>query len=227
MTSLESKQIRSAVVRNSEPVDAPLEVQRQEWEAAVEAVNQTLKVTITPVDLNGVPGEWVTNEQTTEEGVILHLHGGGLALATLVKLRDEGIVLPAAAFFMSAWVDLAHAGPSMQTHAQLDPLTTYEGLHQAAQYYLGQLEPVHPLASPLYADLHGLPPLLIQVGEHEILLSDSLRLAEKAEAAGVKVQLEVWDEMWHVWHGWADLPEAQEAMVHIAQFIQQQLKASG
>jgi acetyl esterase/lipase len=149
--------------------------------------------------------------------------GGGLVLAALVKLRDDGLPLPAAAFLMSAWVDLALAGSTMQTHAHLDPLTSYTDLYKAARLYLAQVDPKAPLASPLYADLHDLPPLLIQVGGHEVLLSDSLRLAEKAQAAGVEVQLEVWEEMWHVWHGWPTLPEAQEAINHIAKFVHQRL----
>jgi epsilon-lactone hydrolase len=112
--------------------------------------------------------------------------------------------------------------PSMHTHAHLDPLTSYEDLYQAAQLYLGQGDPKDPVASPLYADLHDLPPLLIHAGEHEVLLSDSLRLAEKVQAAGVEVQLEVWEEMWHVWG--SDLPEAMEAIGRIGAFVRQKLQ---
>src|SRR5262249_55503367 len=95
-------------------------------------------------------------------------------------------------------------------------------LMAAASAYLGAGDPRTPLASPLYADLHGLPPLLIQVGGDELLLSDATRLAERAKAAGVAVTLEVWDAMWHVWQAWAGvLPEGQQAIERIGIFIRQ------
>jgi acetyl esterase/lipase len=150
--------------------------------------------------------------------------GGGLALSTLLWLRERDVALPGATVLISPWLDLALTGPSLHTRAEVDPLCSIEGLRLAASYYLGSTDAKTPLASPLYGDLHGLPPLLIQVGDHEILLSDSTRLAEKAKAAGVDVSLEIWNEMWHVWHGWAaTLPEAQQAIERIGAFIQQQL----
>jgi acetyl esterase/lipase len=150
--------------------------------------------------------------------------GGGLALAALLWLRDREVVLPGAVVLISPWLDLALTGPSLYTRAEVDPLCSIEGLQIAASYYLGNADSKTPMASPLYGDLHGLPPLLIQVGDHEILLSDSTRLAEKAKAAGVDVRLEIWNAMWHVWHGWAaTLPEAQQAIERIGAFIQQQL----
>jgi acetyl esterase/lipase len=90
--------------------------------------------------------------------------------------------------------------------------------------YLGDLAPDDPRASPLYADLHQLPALLIHAGDHEVLRSDATRLAEQAQAAGVMVQLEIWDSMWHVWHAWADeLPEARAAIAQIGAFVRQHL----
>jgi acetyl esterase/lipase len=90
--------------------------------------------------------------------------------------------------------------------------------------YLGRHDPRDPLISPVFAQLHGLPPLLIQVGDHEVLLSDSTRLTEQAQAAGVDVTLEVWPEMWHVWHGWtATLPEGQAALERIGEYVRQTL----
>lgn len=148
--------------------------------------------------------------------------GGGLALATLIELRDTGTPLPAAAFLLSPWLDMALSGESIQTRAQIDPLSSYEGLHAAAQLYLAGRDPRDPQASPLYADLRGLPPLLIHAGDHEVLLSDAARLAERARAAGVQAQLEVWDAMWHVWHAWAgELPEARDAIAQVGAFIRQ------
>jgi epsilon-lactone hydrolase len=150
--------------------------------------------------------------------------GGGLALATLLKLRDTGHALPAAGFLISPWVDLSLSGPTMETRAAIDPITSRQGLQRAATWYLGNTHSQDPLASPLFGKLDGLPPLLVQVGNDEILLSDSTRLAEQARAAGVDVTLEIWDEMWHVWHAWAAaLPEGQQAIEQIGGWIRQQL----
>lgn len=150
--------------------------------------------------------------------------GGGLALAALLRLRERGLALPAAGVLISPWLDLALAGDSMRTHAAIDPLCSQAALRSAAAHYLGDASPRSPQASPLYADLRGLPPLLVQVGADEVLLSDSTRLAERARAAGVAVELEIWGEMWHVWHAWAGvLPEGQQAIERIGAFVRQQL----
>lgn len=149
--------------------------------------------------------------------------GGGLALATMVRLRERGFALPAAAVLLSPWADLAMTGPSMRTRAGVDPVGSPEVLAAAAGLYLGGADPKEPLASPLYADLRGLPSMLVQVGDHELLLSDSTRLAEAAEAVGVAVTLEVWEEMWHVWHLSAgELPEGRQAIERVGTFLRQQ-----
>lgn len=146
--------------------------------------------------------------------------GGGLTLATLVAARDAGLPLPAAAVCLSPWVDFEGLGESMKTRAQVDPVASAEGTRLLAQAYLAGKDPRTPLAAPLYADLKGLPPLLIQVGDHETLLDDSNRVAARAKAAGVKVTLEIWPEMIHVWQAFASfLPEAQEAIEAIGKFI--------
>jgi acetyl esterase/lipase len=153
--------------------------------------------------------------------------GGGLALAALLLLREREVALPAAGVLLSPWLDLALAGASIESRAAIDPLCSREDLATAAALYLGGADPATPLASPLYADLRGLPPLLIQVGDHEVLLSDATRLGERAKAAGVDVTLEVWDAMWHVWQAWAAvLPEGQQAIERIGAYIRQQLAAS-
>ena len=126
--------------------------------------------------------------------------GGGLTLATLVAARDAGLPMPAAAFVISPWADLACAGASMKTKAAADPSLTETGLKVAAAHYLGGKAATAPLASPIHADLTGLPPLLIHVGSAEILLDDAIRLAGVAGAAGVAVRLEVWPDMIHDWH---------------------------
>jgi len=146
--------------------------------------------------------------------------GGGLTVATLVALRDAGEPLPAAAVCLSPWVDLELLGESMTTKAEVDPLVQRDVGVQWAKAYLGDAHPRTPLAIPLYADLTGLPPLLIQVGTEESLLDDAKRLAERAKSAGVDVALEVWDDMIHVWQFFASmLPEGQQAIDRIGEFI--------
>lgn len=153
--------------------------------------------------------------------------GGGLTLATLLALRDAGDLLPAAAVCISPWTDLAVTGESMDTKADVDPMIRKAEAIEGAKLYLAGADPRTPLASPLYADLSGLPHLLIQVGTHETLLDDSVRLAERARAAGVDVTLEEWEEMIHVWHFFAFiLPEAQQAIDRIGQFVREHVPAS-
>ncbi len=146
--------------------------------------------------------------------------GGGLTLAIMIALRDAGEPLPALAICFSPWTDLACTGESMQSRVKADPWFDPRQMVQAARYYLGNQDPETPLASPLYADLHGLPPLLFQVGMDEILLSDSTRMAEKARAAGVDVTLQVWPHMMHVWQAFARyVPEGRAALSHVAAFV--------
>ena len=109
----------------------------------------------------------------------------------------------------------------MSTRAAVDPVVQKEGLLGMAKLYLGDAEPTNPLAAPLHANLEGLPPLLIHVGDSETLLDDSNRIAAKAKSAGVDVTLKVWDEMPHVWHLFAPiLPEGQQAIEEIGSFFQ-------
>ena len=126
--------------------------------------------------------------------------GGGLTVATLVAIRDAKLPLPGAAACLSPWVDLEGVGESMTTKADIDPIVQKAGLVRMAVAYLGGKDPRTPLAAPLYADLSGLAPLLIQVGAAETLLDDAIRLAKLAGAADVHVELQIWPEMIHVWH---------------------------
>jgi acetyl esterase/lipase len=147
--------------------------------------------------------------------------GGGLTLATLVALRDAGDPLPAAAVAISPWTDLALTGESLTTRADVDVMIKPDGMREDAETYLAGADPRHPYASPLYADLHGLPPILIHVGDAEVILDDSTRFAAKARDAGVDVTLEVWDEMPHVWHAFAGLlPESDQAIERIGGWLQ-------
>jgi monoterpene epsilon-lactone hydrolase len=146
--------------------------------------------------------------------------GGGLALAALLALRDAGDQLPHATVTLSAYTDLAHTGESMKSRLDVDPVCNPRTMPEMAATYLAGTDPKTPLASPLYADPRGLPPLLMQVGDAEVLLDDTTRYAEKAQSAGVEVTLEVWPEMFHVWQSLAPLfPEAQQAVDQIGQFI--------
>ena len=124
--------------------------------------------------------------------------GGGLTIATLVALRDRKIPLPATAVVLSPWVDLTGSGESMRTRASRDPMIKYEHIGKMAGAYLGGADPKTPLASPIFADLKGLPPLLIQVGTEETLYDDTTRLAARAHDAGVEVSVEYWGGMVHV-----------------------------
>ena len=152
--------------------------------------------------------------------------GGGLALALLVALRDAREPMPAAAVAISPWTDMEMTGESRRTRAAADRMVTPDGEKEAADWYLAGQDPRHPYASPVHADLQGLPPILIHVGDAEILLDDSTRFAARARAAGVEVTLEVWDEMPHCWHTFAGfLPEADRAIERIGRWLQERIPA--
>ena len=152
--------------------------------------------------------------------------GGGLTVAALVALKEAGQPLPAAAVCISPWTDLALTGESLVSKAEADPMITIDGITRVRDAYVGQADLRAPLASPIYAELSGLPPILIQVGENEVLLDDSTRLAERAEVAGGDVTLEVWPEMIHVWHFFAEmLPEGQQAIERIGGWVREQVGA--
>jgi epsilon-lactone hydrolase len=147
--------------------------------------------------------------------------GGGLVFSTLLRLRDEGLPMPAAAVALSPWTDLALTGPSLQTNARADPMIRSEETPRLAAQYLAGADPRTPYASPLYGDHSDLPPTLIQVGSDEVLLDDSVRMAERLEAAGCHVEIEVWPRMPHAWQLWARIiPEANAAIARIGAFVQ-------
>jgi len=151
--------------------------------------------------------------------------GGGLALATLLALRDAGEQLPAAAVLLSPWTDLTCSGDSYVSRAESDPFSTRAQVVFLAAQYLAGADPTSVLASPIYADLKGLPPLLVHVGSDEVLLDDSTRLAERARAAGVEVDLKVWDGMWHDFQRFAGrgVIEGQESIDLIGAFIKKRV----
>ena len=150
--------------------------------------------------------------------------GGGLTLATLLALRDAGVPLPAAAVPISPWADLEGTGESMKTRAAVDVMIQPNRLKETADWYANGADMRQPTASPIYGDYTGLPPLLIHVGDAEVLLDDAVRVSDRAKAAGVDVTLEVWDEMPHVWHAFTGLlPEADQAIAVIGEFVRKQI----
>jgi epsilon-lactone hydrolase len=151
--------------------------------------------------------------------------GGGLTVATALSLRDAGEPLPAGLVLLSPWTDLTLSGQSMITRKAQDPIFGNEsGGPRYGLAYIGNELATHPLISPLFGELHGLPPTLIHVGSDEILLDDSTRLAEKMEAAGVRVHLKIWEGMWHVFQAFAPWsPEAQLSINEIGEFVRRQI----
>ena len=273
------------------PQNPTVEEYREGFERLSARVGVGANTTIKEVDANGVPGELVTADRSSDEAVTLYLHGGGyvigsplthrelarrlsvetggsilvidyrlapenpfpaavedsvsayswlldrglepsslsiagdsagggLAVATLVSLKDQGIPLPSCGVTLSPWVDMEVIGESMSTRADVDPMIQRDGLITMAQTYLNGADPRSPLAAPIYADLTGLPPLLIQVGTRETLYDDAIRLACRAVEAGLRVSFEPWEEMIHVWHLFAPLlDEGQQAIERIGEFI--------
>jgi monoterpene epsilon-lactone hydrolase len=155
--------------------------------------------------------------------------GGGLALATLVALRDRGAVHPVAGWLISPWADLTQSGATYDTRVDVDPMLSREGLTEAAGEYLGAGDPTDPLASPMLADLSGLPPVRIDVGDDEVLLDDSVVTGHRIEEAGGAAQVVVWPQMIHVFPAFpADLvPEADECLTAAGAFLAQHLAGAG
>jgi monoterpene epsilon-lactone hydrolase len=154
--------------------------------------------------------------------------GGGLTVATLLALRSGGHPLPAAAACLSPWVDLTQSAPSYDALADRDPMVTRAGLDEMARCYLGDTDPRAQLASPLFAaDLGGLPPVLIEVGAHEVLLDDATGLADRIRAAGGSATLTVWPELIHVFQAFtADIvPESDDSIAAIGSFLAAHLAA--
>lgn len=146
--------------------------------------------------------------------------GGGLTIATLVSLRDRNLPLPACGVGISAWTDLSQGGESYRTRLKRDPMIRKEALDGMALAYLAGQDPKSPLASPVFADLAGLPPLLLQVGTEEALHDDTIALAARADAAGVEVNVESWGGMMHVWHFFHPmLSEGRDAIARIGSFV--------
>jgi acetyl esterase/lipase len=146
--------------------------------------------------------------------------GGNLVVAMLLALKQDGEELPAAGVCLSPIFDLALTGDSVVSRAGRDPMILASSLQMCSAAYRGNSDPTNPLMSPLYGDLAGVPPLLLQCGSEEMLRDDSVRLAAKAKAAGVDVTFEEWDEMVHVWHLFADrLTDGRKALARVGEFV--------
>jgi monoterpene epsilon-lactone hydrolase len=148
--------------------------------------------------------------------------GGGLTMATLLSLKDAGDPLPSLTVLLSPWTDMEGTGESMESRKDADPWLSPEPTRTSPVLYIRDLDPRHPLVSPIYADLKGLPPMLVHVGNDEILLDDSVRLVDRAREAGVDVSFKIWDDMWHVFQTFA-IPEAQQAIDEIGDFVVKKL----
>lgn len=158
---------------------------------------------------------WLLASGHAPENIVLggDSAGGGLVVATLLALKERNVPMPAAGICISPWCDMTGSGESVTARAALDPMTSADLLGRMAAHYLNGIDPRTPGVSPIFGDLKGLPPLLIQVGEREILFSDSETLAKRAEAAGVDVTLEEWKDMVHVWHAFHPfLTEGRDAI---------------
>ncbi len=167
--------------------------------------------------------------QPSRIGIAGDSAGGGLAVAALLALRATGVPLPAAAVCLSPWVDLTQSAAAYATVGDLDPMVTKEGLDLMAGAYLGDTDPRTELASPLFAeDLGGLPPVRIEVGEHEVLIDDATVLADRIRAAGGEATLTVWPEMVHVFQAFPAplVPEADRSIAAVGAFLADRLLPS-
>ena len=166
--------------------------------------------------------EWLLASGIPPEKIVIagDSAGGTLTLALLIQLRDLGKPLPALAVCLSPATDLTMSGDTWTCNKAKDIMLDTRNIRTCIEIYLREADPRSPLASPLFADLHGLPPILIQVGSEECLLSDCTRFAEKAREAGSPVTLEVWDGMQHVWQYAASfMPEGKQAISKIGEYV--------
>lgn len=157
-------------------------------------------------------------------GIVGDSAGGALVIATLLALSQRGLPMAGCGVALSSWADLTLTADSLRRNADRDPMVTVDILRAMAAAYTAGQDPADPLISPVHADLTGLPPLLIQVGDRDLCEDDSRKLADNARAAGVDVTFELWPEMIHAWHSYYDmLPEAREAVSRIGDYLRKQL----
>jgi len=171
--------------------------------------------------------EWLLEQGIAGKSIVLagESAGGAMVVSVMVAARNKGLALPAGGVAISPWANLEHTGASMFNRDGYDPACSRESLNLLARSFLGEALPNHPMASPVFADVTELPPIMIQIGENEVMLSDAMRLATHLGDHRVRVTLEVWPGMFHAWHFYATiLPEAMQAMTNSARFIEQVLQ---
>lgn len=172
---------------------------------------------------------WLLKQGYKPENIIIggDSAGGGLTLATLLKLRDQGQPLPAAGLCLSPWVDMCCDADSYSILDKQDPLLSSHWLQEMAKLYIRDEDPQNPYISPIYGDFKGLPPIMIQVGSDEVLLDDSKKLQQRLSEDGVEVGLNVYQDMWHVWQMLAPIvPEGKEALIEISEFVNAKIAAA-
>ena len=177
-----------------------------------------------PIDDNLAAYRWLLDQGHEADSIALSgdSAGGAMVISVMVKARDGGLPLPAAGVALSPWANLEHTGSSMSSREGIDPQCNRVGLDLVAKNFLGNSAANDPDASPVFADVRGLPPILVQIGESEVLLSDAIRLATHLAENRVRTSLEVWPGMFHHWHLFAaDLPEARQALRNAADFLDQ------
>ncbi len=173
---------------------------------------------------------WLLEQSITPEDIAIagDSAGGGLAVATMVNLRNLGLSLPSAAILMSPWTDLSGGGESIRTHTELDPMLSAAALGAMAKLYLGDRDQKAPLASPVFADLSGLPPMMVQVGSTEVLLSDADRLVARVNATDGEGVLDIWPDMPHSFQIYGGrIPEAREAIERLSSFLTRHYRSTG
>jgi len=166
--------------------------------------------------------QWLLNQGFAEKNIVVggDSAGGGLTLSMLLALKAAGAKMPMAAILLSPWTDLTVSSRSYETLRKVDPIITREKLREAGLLYAGRRDPADPLLSPLFADLAGLPPMLIHAGGDEAMLDDSRKLAERAKDAGAPASFTMFEGMWHVFHtAGMDMPESRKAIDEIGGFV--------
>jgi epsilon-lactone hydrolase len=166
--------------------------------------------------------EWLLETGHSPKDIVIggDSAGGGLAVATLLAARDKGLPMPSAQILIAPWVDLTVSQPSIFQNVHKSPMLYLREMKAWARNYAGDAGTKHPLVSPIFADLTGLPPMLMQLSDDEVLVDEDTLLAENARNAGVKVEFEVWHEMIHVWHiYWRYLDQARDAIKSIVRFV--------
>ncbi len=170
---------------------------------------------------------WLINNGISPKNIIVsgQSAGGGLCLALLLKIKENNFPQPLGAVALSPWTDLSQSGKTMVTNEHIDPIISKKYLDRFAKLYFPDLNNMSYLASPIIGKLSGLPDILIQVGSTETMLDDSIRFYEKAKKENVNAKLEIWENMFHGWHGNAHiLKDAENAIISIGKFCRKLLK---